>query len=277
MNYREARAYMEGKSGNIEPGLSRIRAVLEELGHPEQDLKYIHIAGTNGKGSILSYISTVLTHAGYRVGRYISPSPYSYREKFQVNGEKISREAYTELAEQIEAAMKRLEKRGGIYLSVFEIETVLCFLYFKQQKCDWVVLECGLGGRGDSTNVIPSPELAVFASISLDHMKYLGESLTEIAKEKSGIIKTGTQVVTGNQAPEVVEVLKKTCVSKGVPITIADAASAQIEKNSLNGQQFLYHEYRIEISLPGSCQKENAVTAFEALKVLQKKGVVQVE
>ena len=138
---------MEGRQGEIHLGLDRIQALLEELGHPEQSLRYIHIAGTNGKGSILSYFSTVLTHAGYRVGRYISPTLYSYRERFQIDGIPITKEYYTELTQQISAAVQRLEERHIPCPSPFELETVLCFLYFSEKKCDWVVLECGMGGR----------------------------------------------------------------------------------------------------------------------------------
>ena len=273
MDYREARAYMETNPGVIELGLSRVRALLEELGHPEKALKYIHIAGTNGKGSILSYISTVLTHAGYRVGRYISPTLYSYRERFQIDGEPVSREVFTALTEQIAGAVERIKKRGVSRPSAFELETVLCFLYFQREHCDWVVLECGMGGREDATNVIPAPEAAVFAAISMDHMGYLGGSLEEIAEEKAGIIKNGTHVVTGRQAPQVQKVLEKACSHEGVPLTLADASLAKIEKNCLDGQVFVYQDCRMEISLPGSCQVENAVTAFEVLKVLQQKGV----
>ena len=181
MNYREARSFMEGKPGVILPGLERIRALLEELGNPEKGQKYIHIAGTNGKGSILSYLSSALSCAGYRVGRYISPTLYSYRERFQVNGEYISREDYVKLTEQIAEAVKRMEQRGISAPSAFEMETALSFLYFRQQNCDWTVLECGMGGRDDATNVIPAPELAVFASISLDHTEILGDTIGKIA------------------------------------------------------------------------------------------------
>lgn len=273
MDYRAAREFIEGKSGGIVLGLSRIAALLEELGHPERSLKYIHIAGTNGKGSILSYMSTVLTHAGYRVGRYISPTLYSYRERFQVDGAKITREDYSFLAGEIAGAVKRLEARGVSRPSVFELETVLSFLYFKQMNCDWVVLECGMGGRDDATNVIPTPELAVFASISLDHMGYLGGSLEEIASVKAGIIKEGTHAVTGRQAPEVLKILQKECDGKQVTLTVADPSVVVMKQDSLSGQKFLYRNFELEISLPGSCQVENAVTAYEALKVLRQKGL----
>lgn len=273
MNYREARSFMEGKPGVILPGLERIWALLEELGNPEKGQKYIHIAGTNGKGSILSYLSSALSCAGYRVGRYISPTLYSYRERFQINGEYISREDYVKLTEQIAEAVKRMEQRGISAPSAFEMETALCFLYFRQQNCDWTVLECGMGGRDDATNVIPAPELAVFASISLDHMEYLGGSLAEIAEAKAGIIKEGCLAVTGEQTPEVLNVLRRVCRGKGVSLIEAELSRAEILKNDLAGQRFRYKGMEVEITLPGSCQIENAVTALEALRALQKKGI----
>lgn len=273
MDYREARAYIEEQQRyGGEMSLGPIRALLEELGHPERCLRFIHIAGTNGKGSILSYISTALTHAGYRVGRYISPTLYSYRERFQVNGSFISREEYVEFAEKIRQAVENIAERGGRKPSPFELETVLGFLYFRARNCDLVVLECGMGGRDDATNVIPAPELCVFASISLDHTQYLGGTLEEIAAVKAGILKEGTWAVMGGQKPEASRVLEKVCLAKKIPFFKAEPEKALTQKDSLEGQVFLYHGYRLEISLAGSCQKENAVTAFEALKALQKKG-----
>ena len=273
MNYREARAYIEDQQRyGGEMGLENIRALLEELGHPERKLRFLHIAGTNGKGSILSYISTALAHAGYRVGCYISPTLYSYRERFQVNGALISREDFTELTDRIRQAVEAIESRGGRKPSPFELETVLGFLYFGAQNCDCVVLECGMGGRDDATNVIPAPELCVFASISLDHMQYLGNTLGEIASVKAGILKKGAWAVTGGQKPEAEQVLARACRELAIPFTVARPQDAQVLSDTLDGQCFEYHGYRLQISMAGSCQKENAVIAFEALKALQKKG-----
>lgn len=273
MKYIEARAYIEDQQRyGGEMGLEHIRALLEELGHPERELRFIHIAGTNGKGSILSYISAALTHADYRVGRYISPTLYSYRERFQVNEEVISREDFVKLTERIRQAVEAIERRGGRKPSPFELETVLGFLYFRQQNCDCVVLECGMGGRDDATNVIPMPELCVFASISLDHTQYLGSTLEEIAAVKAGILKRGTWAVTGGQDPKVEKVLAEKCFRLGIPLSEAKPEEASVLKDSLDGQVFQYRGCRLEISMAGSCQKENAVIAFEALKALQKKG-----
>ncbi|MDO4489726.1 MAG: folylpolyglutamate synthase/dihydrofolate synthase family protein [Lachnospiraceae bacterium] len=272
MNYQEARTFMEGRQAGIHIGLDRIEALLEELQHPEQGQRYIHIAGTNGKGSILSYVSTTLTHAGYRVGRYISPTLYSYEERFQINGQEISRETYTELAEEISGAVDRMEARGIPCPSPFELETVLCFLYFKKEHCDYVVLECGMGGEGDATNVIPSPEIAVLASISLEHQDYLGATLEEIAWTKSGIVKPGCVCVTGKQHREAEEAIRRRCQAQDVPFLQAHPEEAEILSNTLEGQEFLYRGTRIDVSLPGSVQLENAITAWTVLQALRDRG-----
>lgn len=273
MNYREARAYIEDQQRyGGEMGLGKLQALLKVLGNPERKLRFIHIAGTNGKGSILSYISTALTRSGYRTGRYISPTLYSYRERFQIDGEMISREDFVRLTEKLRRAEEQLEAEGGQKPSPFELETALCFLYFQEQACDAVVLECGMGGRDDATNVIPAPEICVFASISLDHMQFLGNTLGEIAAVKAGILKPGTWAVSARQEPEVMEVLEKACRAAEIPLTIADASQAQVLRDTLEGQTFLYKGNRLEISLAGSCQKENVTAAWEALKILQKKG-----
>lgn len=265
---------MEGRQAGIHIGLDRIEALLEELHHPEQGLKYIHIAGTNGKGSILSYVSTTLTYAGYRVGRYISPTLYSYEERFQINGAEISRELYTELAAQIAGAVARMEERGIPCPSAFELETVLSFLFFQREQCDYVVLECGMGGEGDATNVIPSPEAAVLASISLEHQEYLGDTLEEIAWTKSGIVKEGCICVTGRQQPEALEAIRRRCREQGVPVLQAHPEEAEVLFNTLEGQEYLYRGKRIAVSLPGSVQKENAVTAWTVLQALKERGTV---
>ena len=273
MDYREARIFIEEQQGyGGEMGLQKLQALLKLLGNPERRLRFIHIAGTNGKGSILSYISTTLTHAGYRVGRYLSPTLYDYLERFQVNGQMISRDGYVRLVEKIRKAVEELEAAGGSKPSPFELETALCFLYFQEQACDWVVLECGMGGRDDATNVIPAPALCVFASISLDHTQYLGSTLEEIAAVKAGILKKGTWAVTGAQAPAVREVLEKTCREMDIPLIEGRPGEANVLSDTLEGQSFLYDGCRLEISMAGSCQIENAVTAWEALKALGKRG-----
>lgn len=276
MNYREARAYIEEIPRNKgELGLDAIRALLDETGHPERKLSFIHIAGTNGKGSVLSHISTVLTYAGYRVGRYISPTLYSYRERIQVNGGYISREDFTRLTEVIREGVKRMEAKGLSKPSPFELETVLGFLYFAQQRCDYVVLECGLGGLNDATNVIPmeNKKAAVLTSISMDHMEYLGDTLEKIAIQKAGILAPGVLAVSAPQKQEVREALEDYGHRNGCRIKITDSDGVEILEDSLDGQRFWYDGQIISIGLAGKAQVENAITAYETLKLLRENGV----
>lgn len=273
MNYEEARSYLDesNRYGGAQ-GLDRISHLLDYLGHPEQDLSFVHIAGTNGKGSILSYVSTTLSLAGYRTGRYISPTLYSYEERFQIDGKPITKERFVCLMEQIAEAVEQIENNGYIRPSAFELETVLSFLYFREEKCDLVVLECGLGGAEDATNVIQNTVAAVFASISMDHMQYLGDTLGKIARSKSGIIKKGTPVVTSLQKSEAMEVLLQACSDKGSELIRADYHSARVLSSSLQEQIFLYEGNLWTIHMGGIYQIENAVTAIEVLKLLNRNG-----
>ena len=187
MNYEEARVYLDNvaKYGSV-LGLDAMRELLKRLGNPEKGLKIIHIAGTNGKGSVLAFLSTVLTESGYRVGRYISPTLFSYRERIQVNGAYIEKEPLARLVTKIREASESMDRDGLRTPTAFEIETALGLLYFAEKKCDAVVLETGMGGRDDATNAIEEVLMEVFASISLDHLGVLGNNLREIAECKCG-------------------------------------------------------------------------------------------
>lgn len=166
-------------------GLDAMRELLKRLGNPEKGLKIIHIAGTNGKGSVQAFLSTVLTESGYRVGRYISPTLFSYRERIQVNGAYIEKEPLARLVTKIREASESMDRDGLRTPTAFEIETALGLLYFAEKKCDAVVLETGMGGRDDATNAIEEVLMEVFASISLDHLGVLGNNLREIAECKA--------------------------------------------------------------------------------------------
>lgn len=273
MNYQEARSFIdESVRYGGEVGLGKITRLLDYLDHPEQDLKFIHIAGTNGKGSVLSYVSTTLSLAGYRTGRYISPTLYSYEERFQIDGHPIKKEDFVYYMERIISAVKQMEKDGYVCPSPFELETVLSFLYFKDQKCDFVVIECGLGGLEDATNVIRNTEVAVLTSISMDHMEYLGDTLGAIAKTKSGIVKPGAAVVTTCQQPEAMRSILETCEEQGCICVCADYRKAQVLSAQVDEQTFVYDDYKWTLHLAGVCQVENAVTAIEVLKALRSHG-----
>ena len=209
MTYKEARVYLDemSKYGSV-LGLDTIRGLLRELGNPQDDLKFIHIAGTNGKGSVLAYTSTILSEAGYRTGRYVSPTVVSYLERIQVDAEWIREEAFARLTDKVRDAIARMEAAGEHSPTVFEAETAIAFLYFKEMNCDLVVLEAGLGGELDATNIVKNTVCAVFASISRDHIGVLGNTLEEIAENKAGIIKPGCAVVSAEQKMSVREILR---------------------------------------------------------------------
>ena len=191
MDYTQARNYLNSLSGKGSVfGLERMRSLLSLLGNPQDKLKFIHIAGTNGKGSVLAYISTILTGAGYKTGRYISPTLFSYRERIQVNEREIDKDS---LAVHVTSIADAIEKMQDCP-TIFEVETALSFLYFKEKQCDIVVLETGLGGREDATNVISTSVMEIITSVSMDHTAVLGDTLEKIASEKAGIIKVSKRL-----------------------------------------------------------------------------------
>lgn len=197
MNYQECRAYIDdsAKYGSV-LGLDNMREMLDRLGNPQDAVPYVHVAGTNGKGSVIAYLYTTLTRAGYKVGRYISPTLYSYRERLEIAGEKISQEDFAKYVTEISRSIDQMTAVGMNHPTPFEIETAAAFLYFKEENCDLVLLETGMGGNLDATNIVKNTKLAVLVSISMDHMSFLGNTLGEIAEKKAGIIKPGCRVVT---------------------------------------------------------------------------------
>lgn len=275
MLYEEARVYLDGvsKYGSV-LGLDSIRNLLEELDHPQKDLKFIHIAGTNGKGSVLAYVSTILTEAGYRTGRYVSPTVMDYLERFQIDGQYMREEEFAEITGLVRDAAKRVQKKGKPSPTAFEIETAIAFLYFRMKKCDYVVLEAGLGGAFDATNVIDHTKICVFASISMDHIGILGNTLEEIAEDKAGIIKKGAAVVTGEQKPSVETILRQHAEQSECPFIKAEPEVAIVTDNSLESQTFSYKEFEnLKIYLAGEHQIENAVTALEVIRTLRARNV----
>jgi len=256
-------------------GLESIKLLTEKLGNPQDELHFVHIAGTNGKGSTLAFISTILKEAGYRVGRYISPTIFEYRERIQINGRMITKKDLCRLTLVVKEACEALVKEGKPHPTPFEVETALGFLYFKEKACDVVVLETGMGGTEDATNLIRNTLVAVIASVSMDHMGILGKTLTEIAEQKAGIIKAGCEVVTGPQEPEVIEVLRKKAENNKCNLTIAATDSVLKVRSGIAKQQFEYAGYKnLEITLLGKCQIANCMTAIEVLKALERKGFV---
>lgn len=283
MKYREALDYIQSiQTLGIVPGLESITELCRLLGNPQDRLKFVHIAGTNGKGSVLAYISTVLTCAGYRVGRYVSPTLFEYRERIQVNGRNITQKAFCEGVELIRNACYQMMEEGRAHPTPFEVETALGFWYFDRCGCDIVVLETGMGGLYDATNLIRTTEAAVLTSISMDHMAFLGRTLSAIAEHKAGIMKEGCDVVSAQQSPEAMEVVRRTAAEKGCRLRVADGnAITRLKRGSgrtIERQQFDYRGSDglvwkgLEIELAGSCQPGNALLAIETIRVLQEKG-----
>jgi len=274
MLYEEARVYLDdaSKYGSV-LGLDSIKSLLGELGNPQNDLEFIHIAGTNGKGSILACLSSILSEAGYRVGRYSSPTVMGYLERFQIDGQWMAEDELAFFVGQVKAAIDCMCGKGLPSPTVFEIETAIAFLYFKKENCDYVVLEAGMGGALDATNIIPSAKVCVFASISKDHVGVLGDSLEEIAANKAGIIKPGAWVVTAQQTESVWKVISRCAENLGCPVLRARPDQAVILEESLEGQSFSYGEYEdLTLHLSGRYQIENVVTVLEAVKALRTLG-----
>lgn len=255
------------------PGLSNIRRLMQELGDPQEKLSVIHIAGTNGKGSTGAMLSTVLHKAGYRVGHYSSPAVFFPEEIYQVNGIPIEKDGLAEVLTVVAQACERMRQQGFSHPTLFEIETAAAFLWFYKSRCQIVILETGLGGSMDATNVVRSPLCSVFTSISMDHMAFLGDTLTQIAGEKAGIIKEGCPAVTASQLPEVFEVLESRC--RSMHAFLYHAGKRNIENIRYENGYLLFDWggwRNLSLSLLGAYQPQNAVCALLTLECLTEMG-----
>lgn len=260
-------------------GLSRMKRLMELLGNPQKELKFIHVAGTNGKGSVCRYLYCALLSAGYRVGLYTSPFIEVFNERIECNGEMIGNDELAAAAEPVFEAVRRMVEAGEESPTEFEAVTAIAFLYFKAKKADYVVLEVGLGGRGDSTNVIEDPLAVAITSISFDHMEYLGDTLPEIAAEKGGIIKKGVPVIYAIEDGGAAQTIRRMAEEKHCPYfdvkgTLAPpCAEVSDLTETLSGSTFSVricgrNMGNITISMPGRHQVENACCALCVLEVL---------
>ena len=244
MQYKEALAFLDTANFmNPDPGLDNIEALLEELGNPQDVLRFVHIAGTNGKGSTAAFIERILWESGYRTGMYTSPYIDHFSEKIRVDGKEISEEAIVRLASVLKAATEAVQTKKGLFPTVFELVTALAFLYFKEQKCDIVILEVGLGGRLDATNIIKRSEVSVITAIGLDHTDILGDTEEKIAREKAGIIKFGSNVVLYEQKKSIMDTIFSVCKEKCSVLTIASGSQAKLKEINDKGQIFSYGKY----------------------------------
>ena len=269
MNVQEALAYISGvEFFGSKPGLERIGELLEKLGNHQQGLKFVHIAGTNGKGSCAAMTASVLKAAGYKTGLYTSPYLYRFNERMQINGKQIDDDVLAELVTRV----KPVAEAMADHPTEFELMTAVALLWYAQENCDVVVLEVGLGGRFDATNIIAAPECAVIMNIGLDHTAVLGDTVEQIAFEKAGIIKKGCPVVLFQQSESVTNVVRERCAEEGSILVIPDFSQIHSEFDSLYGQSFTYKGEAYALPLLGSHQLKNAATVLEVVNVLREKG-----
>lgn len=252
-----------------EPGLARSSELLSLLGAPQKKLKFVHIAGTNGKGSTAAMLASVLRRAGYRTGLYTSPHLLRFHERMRVNGEEIDDESLISLTNTVRNAAESMSEMP----TGFEIMTAIAFLYFVQEQCDIVSLEVGLGGRMDSTNVIPAPEVCVVANIGLEHTAILGDTIEKIAAEKCGIIKHGAHAVLFGQSEGVENVAREKCAQEDVALTITAQEKLERISSSLDGQEFKYRgRGPYHLRLLGEYQLLNALTVIDVCNALRSRG-----
>jgi dihydrofolate synthase/folylpolyglutamate synthase len=274
MTLEEAMAYINRLNYTQMPrGLERIRRLLAALDNPQRSMKFVHVAGTNGKGSTVAFISTILKEAGYVVGMYISPGLMRYNERMTVNGEEIADEDLIRYVEIIRQAIKRAFDGEPFQPNFFEITLAMALLYYRDRGCNIAVLEVGLGGRLDATNIIEAPEAAVIMTIDFDHMAQLGHTLSAIAGEKAGIIKRGTEVVIYPQGEEAAAVIETKCREQEVHLHKVDLSRLILRGHTLKLQHFDYKTYGgLTLALLGDHQVKNAAVAIETIEVLKTRG-----
>ena len=270
MTYEEALAYIHGIYWRSrKAGLQRITELLERMGNPQDTLKVIHVAGTNGKGSVCEMTASVLEAAGYKTGLYISPFISRFNERMQINGVPIPDERLCEVTEYVQGFAEQMENLP----TEFELVCAIGFQYFAWEKCDYVVVEVGVGGRLDATNVLKSPVLSVVTPIGLDHTAYLGDTVEKIAAEKCGIVKDHRPVVFAGEPLSTVPVVQEACRSHGSVLAMPDYDSLRPTDVSLLGQSFCYRDQEYRIALLGAHQIRNAALVLEAVEALRREGV----
>lgn len=274
MNYEEAMQYIHGtlKFGS-KLGLERITELMELLGNPQKKLKFVHVTGTNGKGSTTAFISNILIDSGYKTGIFTSPYIQRFTERIKIDNIEIEPDELADIIELVKSKIEIMLKMGLEHPTEFEIITAAALEYFYQKNCDIVVLEVGLGGRYDSTNIIDSPEVAVITTISLDHTDKLGDTLEEIAYIKAGIIKQDSDAVVYPQPDKIMKIFRDECNKQNSFFHDVCFESLKLKEFGLEGQLFDYKDYKnLQIRLLGDHQLCNAAVAIDACEVLINKG-----
>lgn len=271
MNYAEAIEYIHSINWTFcNPGLGRIRTLCDALGNPEKELKFVHVAGTNGKGSFCSMLDSVLRSAGYKTGLFTSPYIRFFNERICFDGNPITDDDLAEITSFIRPIADAMQEKP----TEFELITAIGFEYFRRKSCDVVILEAGMGGRLDSTNIIESPLLSVITGIAFDHTAFLGDTIEKIAAEKAGIIKTGHPVLWGGNNASALEVIKAQAKKMSAPFYSTDRDSISIKEATLGGTVFDYgNRKNISISLLGSYQPFNAANVLTAVDILNDYGM----
>lgn len=275
MNYKEAKAYINkiSKYGSV-LGLKSITTLLKTLNNPHKELKVVHIAGTNGKGSTVEFLKNIFMEAGYKAGTYCSPAVFDEDEIIQINGKNIGQEDLADIITLIKDKADMILETYGFHPTCFEIETAMAFEYFRRKQCDIVFVECGMGGKSDATNVFEEVLCSVITGISLDHTAFLGDNLEEIAEIKAGIIKKHCPVVAAKQNEKVLQVIENTAVQKEAPLIKAGVAQINIQdgKNHITYPAVNGKTYEADIQMLGTYQAMNVAAAVETALCLQKRG-----
>lgn len=273
MDYKEALDYIsKSHKFGMRLGLDNIKKLLELLGNPQEKLKIIHVAGTNGKGSTCSFISTILKEFDYKVGLYTSPFLEVFNERIRINNENISDKDIGRIVSIIKEKIEIMVDKGFDYPTEFEIVTAMAFYYYFENNVDFVVLEVGLGGKYDATNVINKSEVSVITPISIDHINVLGNTISKIASEKAGIIKENSTVFIYNQSDEAKNVIKKVCDDKNSKFFEVLFDDIKIKHSDINYQEFDYKNYKnLKINLIGEHQIKNSILAINVVEFILSK------
>ncbi len=270
MTYEEAIDYIHSVTWlGSRPGLERITELCRRLENPQDDLTFIHVAGTNGKGSVCRMLSGILEKAGYRVGLFTSPYIERFNERIMLSGTDIDDEDLAQATAEVRVHAEAMEDSP----TEFELITAIAFVYYKKMHCDYVVLECGLGGRLDSTNVIKTPILSLITGIDLDHRAILGDTVAQIAREKAGIIKEGVAVLFGEGSDEALEEIRRAADEKNSPFYRTNFSAITNVQSDLHGTTFTFGTKEVRIGLKGLYQTRNTATVLTAVDLLRKEGV----